>query len=104
MTELAAIDARLQRIERLLEERNAELLTPDQAAKALNVSRKTVNRMKAAGQLRVVAFGRRWRVPRSEIQRLATPRETAKTRRLPPAPYDAKVEAVAIRQANGGRR
>lgn len=104
MTDLSAIDARLQHIEQLLEERAAELLTPDQAAKALNVSRKTVNRLKAAGKLRVVAFGRRWRVPRSEIQRLATPRETAKTRRLPPAPYDANAEYAKGMRRLGGRR
>jgi excisionase family DNA binding protein len=103
-----------------------ELLTPNAAAKALSVSRKTINRMKAAGQLRVVPFGRRWRVPRSEVLRWGTPREKARTRRLPPPPYDAqaeyekgmrrlggrepaipydaKAEADAIRRANTGRR
>lgn len=104
MKGFAAIDARLQRIERLLEQSSAELLTPDQAAKAMNVSRKTVNRLKARGLLRTIAFGRRWRVPRSEIRRLATPKETAKTRRLPPAPYDAKAEYEKTMRRLGGRR
>jgi excisionase family DNA binding protein len=100
----AAIDARLQRIEELLVGQARELLTPDQAAEALNVSRKTVNRMKADGRLRVVVFGRRWRVPRSEVHRLATPNETAKTRQLPAPPYDARAEYEKGMRRLGGRR
>lgn len=73
---LSAIHARLERIERLLTEHQAapELFTPDAAARALSVSRKTVHRMKASRKLRTVPIGRRWRVPRSEVVRLSTPK------------------------------
>lgn len=104
-----SLEQRLERLARgieLLTQRmeQPDLLTPDAAARALSVSRKTVDRMKASGKLRTVPMGKRWRVPRSEVVRLSTPRETRKTRRLPPAPYDAKAEYEKTMHRLGGRR
>jgi excisionase family DNA binding protein len=56
-------------------ERRRRLLTVDEVAAALAVSRPTVYRLFQSGQLRPVRVGARWRVPLGQIERLEEPRE-----------------------------
>lgn len=52
----------------------AELLLVEEVAAALRVSKMSVYREIKAGNIQVVAIGRTIRVPRSELDRLLTPK------------------------------
>jgi excisionase family DNA binding protein len=104
----AEILTELRAIRRLLSKQAAptdeqpDLLTPAAAARALSVSTKTIRRMVAAGTLRSVPMGKRWRVPASEVRRVSAMRApTARgAKRAPPAdesPRDV-FDAVLRRQ------
>lgn len=47
-----------------------KLLTPDQVAEKLQVSKKTVERMLHAGQLKGYKLGRLWRISEENVQDL----------------------------------
>lgn len=46
----------------------AEVLTPDEVAKLLRVSKRTVERLCQSGKLRAIRVGRLWRIPRSSLE------------------------------------
>jgi len=52
--------------------RARELITTKDAAKVLNVSARTVNRMCIAGAIKAVKVGRQWRVNSEALRTFAT--------------------------------
>jgi excisionase family DNA binding protein len=56
---------------------NVVLVTLDEAARMLGISRMTLFKLVVAGELRVRRFGRAVRVPISEVKRLGEPGVTA---------------------------
>ena len=54
-----------------------KLLTPEETARRLMVSRSTISRRIADGQIRAVIVGSRYRIPYSEVRRLWNEQMTA---------------------------
>jgi excisionase family DNA binding protein len=52
-----------------------ELLTIDEVAEYLRVSRSTVRRMIADGRLQAVTIGRQWRITKEAVEALIRPGE-----------------------------
>lgn len=109
--QLQRIDARLAALERQAGAQQAELLTFREAGEALRVSTRTVQRMVRAGTLRTVLVGKAPRVPRADVQGLATPRGPVLTRspvrpgqgRRPARPGFEKLDAFLGARAKGRR-
>lgn len=60
------------------------VLTMRDAADTLSVSAKTISRMIVTGEIQTVTIGRRQMIPRSEVERVATPHlPPSRTRKLP---------------------
>jgi len=51
---------------------NVTALRPERAAKALDVSRRTIDRMIARGELAAIRIGKAVRIPLSELERLVS--------------------------------
>lgn len=75
LAELRALSAKVDALAAAVKAPRAELLSPDAAAKALMVCTKTVRRLVAAGKLKTVKVGKRWKVPLAEVQRFSEPKE-----------------------------
>jgi excisionase family DNA binding protein len=78
------------------------VLTPKLAARELSISVWTVREMMKAGELATCKVGKHKGIPRSEIERLATPpgpKVRPTTGRPKGQPYDAKEEAARARAA-----
>jgi excisionase family DNA binding protein len=82
-----------------------ELLTPVAAAKALSICTKTLREHIKRGLIRTVAVGKRYRIPRSEVQRFAAPKTAApRGKRRAAETYDARAEYEKTMKRLGGRR
>jgi excisionase family DNA binding protein len=106
VSDLAAIDAKLERLVRAVERLDERLavdsapvaVTKARAARELEVSTKTIERMVRQGQLSVVVVRGRPRIPFAELLRIAKPPESApRPTRL--MKFDARQEAQTGRQA-----
>jgi excisionase family DNA binding protein len=65
---------------------DAEYLSPKEAAQVIGVSEKTIRRRIADGTLPAVQFGQLWRIRRSDLERVLTPRQPGRSLgRRPPA-------------------
>ena len=53
------------------------MLTPEEVAESLRITRQTVYSLIKAGDLSARKIGGQWRIPRSELDRLVGERETA---------------------------
>lgn len=73
------------------------------AANALSVSLTTMKRHVRVGKVRTVKIGDRTLVPRSEVERLATPKQ-APARRPKKQPVDWRVQGDEIRKRLKARR
>lgn len=70
-TLLAELVEETRRVRRLLEGQGRDLLTAREAARRLGIERQRVPALIAAGVLRGVRDGRRWRIPAEEVARAA---------------------------------
>lgn len=103
LAELRALRAEVAALAERIGEAPPELLTVDQAAKALAVCRKTVDRLVARGKLKAVRLGKRGlRVPVAEIRRFSMPAPPPKSRRRA-EPYDARAEYDKAMRRLGGK-